>query len=58
MTGEPPRIGRYFCQVDMGDGKPHESRCWWGNDGWSCYGTNLKANDWKVVGWWPLPKEG
>ena len=58
MTGDPPRIGRYFCKVDMGDSKPHENRCWWGDDGWSCYGTNLKANDWKVVGWWPLPKEG
>lgn len=58
MTGLPPRIGRYFCQVDMGDSKPHENRCWWGDDGWSCYGTNLKANGWKVVGWWPLPKEG
>lgn len=58
MTGDPPRIGRYFCQVDMGDSKAHENRCWWGDDGWSCYGTNLKANGWKVVGWWPLPKEG
>lgn len=58
MTGDPPRIGRYFCRVDMGDSKPHENRCWWGDDGWSCYGTNLKANGWKVVGWWPLPKEG
>lgn len=58
MTGDPPRIGRYFCKVDMGDSKPHENRCWWGNDGWSCYSTNLKANGWKVVGWWPLPKEG
>ena len=58
MTGVPPRIGRYFCKVDMGDSKPHENRCWWGNDGWSCYGSNLKANGWKVVGWWPLPKEG
>ena len=58
MTGIPPRRGRYFCQVEMGDGKPHENRCWWGNDGWSCYGSNLKANGWKVVGWWPLPKEG
>lgn len=58
MTGEPPRIGRYFCQVDMGDSKAHENRCWWGDDGWSCYGTNLKANGWRVVGWWPLPKEG
>lgn len=58
MTGDPPRIGRYFCKVDMGDSKPHENRCWWGDDGWSCYGSNLKANGWKVVGWWPLPKEG
>ena len=58
QTGDPPRIGRYFCKVDMGDSKPHENRCWWGDDGWSCYGTNLKANDWKVVGWWPLPAEG
>ena len=58
QTGDPPRIGRYFCKVDMGDSKPHENRCWWGDDGWSCYGTNLKANGWKVVGWWPLPKEG
>ena len=58
MTGEPPRIGRYFCRVDMGDNKPHENRCWWGDDGWSCYGTNLQTNGWKVVGWWPLPKEG
>ena len=58
MTGDPPRIGRYFCKVDMGDSKPHENRCYWGDDGWSCYGTNLKANGWKVVGWWPLPKEG
>ena len=58
MTGDPPRIGRYFCKVDMGDSKPHENRCWWGNDGWSCYSTNLKANGWKVVGWWPLPQEG
>lgn len=58
MTGIPPRRGRYFCRVDMGDSKPHENRCWWGNDGWSCYGSNLKANGWKVVGWWPLPKEG
>lgn len=57
MTGDPPRIGRYFCKVDMGDRKPHENRCWWGDDGWSCYGSNLKANGWKVVGWWPLPKE-
>lgn len=58
QTGDPPRIGRYFCKVDMGDSKPHENRCYWGDDGWSCYGTNLKANGWKVVGWWPLPKEG
>ena len=58
MTGVPPRIGRYFCRVDMGDSKPHENRCWWGDDGWSCDGSNLKANGWKVVGWWPLPKEG
>lgn len=58
QTGEPPRIGRYFCKVEMGDSKPHENRCWWGDDGWSCYGSNLKANGWKVVGWWPLPKEG
>ena len=58
QTGDPPRIGRYFCKVDMGDSKPHENRCWWGDDGWSCYGANLKANGWKVVGWWPLPKEG
>lgn len=57
-TGTPPRIGRYFCKVDMGASKPHENRCYWGDDGWSCYGTNLKANDWKVVGWWPLPEEG
>ena len=57
-TGTPPRLGRPVCQVDMGDAKPHENRCWWGNDGWSCYGSNLKANGWKVVGWWPLPKEG
>lgn len=58
MTGDPPRIGRYFCKVEMGDSKAHENRCWWGDDGWSCYGTNLKANGWRVVGWWPLPKEG
>ena len=58
QTGDPPRIGRYFCRVDMDTGKPHEQRCWWGDDGWSCYGTNLKANGWHVVGWWPLPKEG
>ncbi|MBQ5787742.1 MAG: hypothetical protein IIW12_06025, partial [Oscillospiraceae bacterium] len=58
MTGDPPRIGRYFCKVVMGDSEAHENRCWWGDDGWSCYGTNLKANGWKVVGWWPLPKEG
>lgn len=58
QTGDPPRIGRYFCRVDMDTGKPHEQRCWWGDDGWSCYGTNLKTNGWKVVGWWPLPKEG
>lgn len=57
QTGMPPRKGRYFCQVDMGDSKPHENRCYWGDDGWSCYGSNLKANGWKVVGWWPLPKE-
>ena len=57
QTGDPPRIGRYFCKVEMGDSKPHENRCWWGDDGWSCYGTNLKANGWRVVGWWPLPKE-
>ena len=58
MTGDPPTIGRYFCKVEMGDSKVHENRCWWGDDGWSCYGTNLKANGWRVVGWWPLPKEG
>ena len=58
QTGDPPKIGRYFCKVEMGDSKPHENRCWWGDDGWSCYGSNLKANGWKVVGWWPLPKEG
>ena len=57
QTGDPPRIGRYFCRVDMGDTKPHENRCWWGDDGWSCYGTSLEKNGWKVTGWWPLPKE-
>ncbi len=57
QTGDPPRIGRYFCRVDMGDTKPHENRCWWGDDGWSCYGSNLKKNGWTVTGWWPLPKE-
>lgn len=41
----------------MGDTKPHENRCWWGDDGWSCYGTSLEKNGWKVTGWWPLPKE-
>ena len=58
QTGDPPRYGRYFCRVDMGDTKPHENRCWWGDDGWSCYGTSLEKNGWKVTGWWPLPKEG
>lgn len=57
-TGDPPHYGRYFCRVDMGDTKPHENRCWWGDDGWSCYGTSLEKNGWKVTGWWPLPKEG
>ena len=55
-TGDPPHYGRYFCRVDMGTGKPHEQRGFW-DDGWTFYGMKLQ-DDWKVVGWWPLPKEG
>jgi hypothetical protein len=40
----------------MGTGKPHEQRGFW-DDGWTFYGMKLQ-DDWKVVGWWPLPKEG
>ena len=56
QTGDPTRYGRYFCRVDMGTGKPHEQRGFW-DDGWTFYGMRLQ-DDWKVVGWWPLPKEG
>jgi len=55
-TGDPPHYGRYFCLVDMGTGKPHEQRGFW-DDGWTFYGMKLQ-DDWKVVGWWPLPMEG
>lgn len=58
LTGAPTRRGRYFCRIDMKDGGIHEQRCYWGDDGWSCYGSNLKANGWEVIDWWPLPKEG
>ena len=56
MTGTPPRYGRYFCKVDMGTGKAHEQRGFW-DDGWTFYGMKIQ-DDWTVVGWWPLPKEG
>ena len=55
-TGDPPHYGRYFCRVDMGTGKAHEQRGFW-DDGWTFYGIKLQ-DDWKVTGWWPLPKEG
>lgn len=37
--------------------KPIENRCTWTGEFWEIYGAKLDAR-WKVVGWWPLPKEG
>ena len=57
-TGEPPRDGRYYCRILIGDAaRPHEQRMEWKNGTWYVFGDPADKVEIKVVGWWPLPAE-
>ena len=57
-TGEPPRDGRYYCRILIGDAaRPHEQRMEWKNGAWYVFGDPADKVEIKVVGWWPLPAE-
>jgi ParB family chromosome partitioning protein len=57
-TGEPPRDGRYYCRILIGDAaRPHEQRMEWKNGTWYVFGDPADKVEIKVVAWWPLPAE-
>ena len=53
--GDPPRDGRYYARIDMGDGGTHEAVGEYRGGSWSVFGRPLHESM-KVVGWWPLPE--
>ena len=55
QTGEPPRAGRYYAKIDMGDGGTHEAVGEFRGGSWSVFGGPLYEHM-QVVGWWPLPE--
>lgn len=57
QTGEPPRAGRYYARIDMGDGGIHEAVGEYRGGSWSVFGGPLYEHM-QVVGWWPLPDRG
>lgn len=56
QTGTPPRAGRYYARIDMGDGGTHEAVGEYRGGSWSVFGGPLYEKM-KVVGWWPLPEK-
>lgn len=56
QTGTPPREGRYYARIDMGDGGIHEAVGEYRGGSWSVFGGPLYEKM-KVVGWWPLPEK-
>ena len=56
QTGTPPREGRYFARIDMGDGGTHEAVGEYRGGSWSVFNGPLYEKM-KVVGWWPLPEK-
>lgn len=58
MSGTPPRDGRYFARIDMGDGGIHEAVGSYRFESWTVFNGPLYSGM-QVIGWWPLPdKEG
>jgi len=55
QTGEPPRAGRYYARIDMGDGGTHEAVGEYRGGSWAVFGGPLYEHM-QVVGWWPLPE--
>lgn len=55
QTGTPPRAGRYYARIDMGDGGTHEAVGEYRGGSWAVFGGPLYEKM-KVVGWWPLPE--
>lgn len=55
-TGDPPKAGRYFARIDMGDGGIHEAVGEFRGGSWSVFNGPLYETM-KVVGWWPLPEK-
>ena len=55
-TGDPPKAGRYFARIDMGDGGIHEAVGEYRGDSWSVFGGPLYEKM-QVIGWWPLPEK-
>lgn len=56
-SGTPPRDGRYFVRIDMGDGGTHEAVGSWRGGSWSVFNGPLYETM-KVTGWYPLPEKG
>ena len=56
-TGAPPKAGRYFARIDMGDGGTHEAVGEYRGGSWSVFGGPLYEKM-QVTGWWPLPEKG
>ena len=54
--GTPPRAGRYFARIDMGDGGTHEAVGEYRGGSWSVFNGPLYEKM-KVVGWYPLPEK-
>ena len=55
-TGDPPKAGRYFARIDMGDGGTHEAVGEFRGGSWSVFGGPLYEKM-QVTGWWPLPEK-
>lgn len=55
QTGVPPKDGRYFARIDMGDGGVHEAVGAYSGGNWSVFNGPLYEKM-QVVGWWPLPE--
>ena len=56
QRGDPPHEGRYLCLVDLSTTRLHEQKCDYRDGQWMAFGSPI-LDMFKVLAWWPLPKD-
>ena len=56
QRGDPPHEGRYLCLVDLNTTRLHEQKCDYRDGQWLAFGSPI-MDMFKVLAWWPLPKD-